>query len=114
VRQIGAGGSISHKEPAAVQIQYLGFQTKSRGRDYTYLVIDPKSENRQFTFTISNQAFAEGRVPYQDAADLCYKKLQKDLGLETAGQPLPRHFTLSDVDLEDYRAKHRPARRRTW
>ena len=97
-----------------MQIQYLGFQTKSRGRDYTYLVIDPKAENRQFTFTIPNQAFAEGRVPYQDAADLCYQKLQKDLGLETAEQPLPRRFTLSDIDLDAYREKHRPARRRTW
>lgn len=97
-----------------MQIQYLGFQTKSRGRDYTYRVIDPKSENREFIFTISNQTFAEGRVPYQDAADLCYQKLQKDLGLETADQPLPRHLTLSDVDLDDYRTKHRPARRRTW
>ena len=95
-----------------MQIQYLGFQTKPRGRDYTYLVIDPKSENRQFTFTISNQAFAEGRVPYQDAADLCYQKLLRDLGLETARQPLPRHLKLSDGDLDDYRAKHRPARRR--
>jgi len=95
-----------------VQIQYLGFQTKPRGRDYTYLVIDPKSENRQFTFTISNQAFAEGRVPYQDAADLCYQKLLRNLGLETARQPLPRHLKLSDGDLDDYRAKHRPARRR--
>lgn len=97
-----------------MQIQYLGFQTKTRGRDYIYRVIDPKSENREFTFTISNQAFAERRVPYQDAADLCYQKLQKDLGLETADQPLPRHLTLSDVDLDTYREKHRPARRRTW
>ena len=96
-----------------MQIQYLGFQNKSRGRDYSYLVIDPKSENRQFTFTISNQVFAERRVPYQDAAELCYQKLQRDLGLETADQPLPRRLTLSDGDLDDYRAKHRPARRRS-
>jgi hypothetical protein len=58
-------------QEARVQIQYLGFQPKPRGRDYLYLVIDAKAGKREFTFTISNQAFAERRVPYQDAADLC-------------------------------------------
>ncbi len=97
-----------------MQIQYLGFQTKPRGRDYLYRVIDGKSEKREFTFTISNQAFAERRVPYQDAAHLCYQKLQKALDLETAGQPLPPHATLSNQELEEYREKHRPVKRRTW
>ncbi len=97
-----------------MQIQYLGFQTKPRGRDYFYRVINTKSEKREFTFTISNQAFAERRVPYQDAADLCYQKLQKDLGLETAEQPLPLRSTLSNQELDEYREKHRPVKRRTW
>jgi hypothetical protein len=96
-----------------VQIQYLGFQLKPRGRDYLYLVLDPKSQNREFTFTISNQSFTEKKVPYQDAADLCYQKLRKDLDLETAEQPLPRHCTLSDFELEQYLEKHRPVRRRS-
>ena len=97
-----------------VQIQYLGFQTKPRGRDYLYHVIDGKAEKREFIFTISNQAFAERRVPYQDAADLCYQKLQKALGSETAERPLPPHTTLSDQELDEYREKHRPVKRRTW
>jgi hypothetical protein len=97
-----------------VHIQYLGFQTKPRGRDYLYRVINAKAEKREFTFTISNQAFAERRVPYQDAADLCYQKLQKALTLETAEQPFPHRSTLSNQDLDEYREKHRPARRRSW
>jgi len=97
-----------------VQIQYLGFQTKSRGRDYSYSVTDSKLPTREFTFTIPNQAFAEKRVPYQDAAQACYQKLQKSLVAETAEQPLPAHSTLSNQDLDEYREKHRPARRRSW
>lgn len=97
-----------------MQIQYLGFQTKPRGREYLYRVIDAKLAQREFTFTISNRAFAERRVPYQDAADLCYKKLQKALGVESAEQPLPPHSTLSDQELDEYREKHRPLKRRTW
>jgi hypothetical protein len=97
-----------------LQIQYLGFQLRAHGRDYTYRVIDPKTENREFIFTISNRVFFEKHLPYQDAADLCYQKLQKALGLETAEQPLPRRSTLSDQELDEYREKHRPARRRGW
>jgi hypothetical protein len=97
-----------------IQIQYLGFQLRPRGREYLYRVVDPKSENRDFAFTIPNQAFAEKRVLYQDAAGLCYQKLRKELDLETAEQPLPRHATLSDTELNEYVEKHRPTRKRTW
>lgn len=92
-------------------IQYLGFELKSRGRDYRYRVVDPKSETREFTLTILNQAFASRQVPYQDAADLCYQKLRRDLATETAENPIPRHHTVSSVELDLYRERHRPSRR---
>ena len=89
-------------------IQYLGFQLKPRGRDYNYRVIGAKIETREFTLTISNQAFANRQVPYQDAADLCYQKLRKDLAAETAESPVPRHATISIQELDAYRDRHRP------
>jgi len=99
----------------ALHIQYLGFELKARGRVYSYRVLNTKSEAREFTMTISNQAFLESNVPYQDAASLCYQKLQKELSSETAGQPLPSHYTISEQDLDDYRDKHRPAKKqRSW
>ena len=62
--------------------------------------------------TISNQAFVERHVPYQDAADLCYQKLQKELSGESAERPLQRHFTISDQELEEYRQRNRPDKKR--
>lgn len=99
-----------------MQIRYLGFQLKPRGRDYNYQVIDAKAPvpTRDFTFTISNQAFTQHSVPYQDAPDICYQKLRKQLDLETAGQSLPPHATISGEEFDEYRAKHRPAKRRSW
>jgi len=93
-------------------IQYIGFQLKPRGRDYSYRVVDPKSGTREFTLTISNQAFHEGLVPYQDAASLCYQKLQRALAGETPETPLQRHFTISNQELDEYREKYRPAKKR--
>ncbi|MGH9430727.1 MAG: hypothetical protein ACRD3T_04230 [Terriglobia bacterium] len=94
-----------------MQIQYLGFELRARGRDYNYRVIAPKAENREFTLTISNQAFVEKHVPYQDAPDICYQKLQKALDAETPEQQLPRHATLSGQELDEYREKYRPAKK---
>ena len=93
-------------------IQYTGFQLKPRGREYSYRVIDSKAETREFTLTISNQAFVERHVPYQDAAAICYQKLQRELAAETPEEPLGKHFTISDQELDAYRDKYRPTKRR--
>ena len=97
-----------------MQIQYLGFRLKQHGRDYTYRVVVNQAEDREFIFSISNRSFAETHLPFQDAAALCYQKLQKALDLETAEHPLPRCSTLSAQELESYREAHRPARKRSW
>ncbi len=99
----------------ALHIQYLGFELKPRGRVYSYRVLNTKAEARDFTLTISNQAFVDCHVPYQDAASLCYQKLQKELSSETVDQPMPSHYTISDQDLDEYRDKYRPAKKpRSW
>ncbi len=94
-------------------IQYVGFQLKARGREYSYRVVDMKNEAREFTLTISNQAFVDQHVPYQDAAAICYQKLQRELAEENAEEPLKKHYTISVEELEDYRQKYRPSKRRS-
>lgn len=94
-----------------MQIQFLGFQTKASGRDYAYLVNAANSEPREFIFSIPTQAFTKGRVRYQEAASVCYQKLQRSLGEETLERPLPHHATVSDQELDEYREMHNPAKR---
>ncbi|MEJ2007935.1 MAG: hypothetical protein P8Z30_07230 [Acidobacteriota bacterium] len=98
----------------SIQIRYLGFQLNANGRDYTYRVVNAKEGEREFVMSISNRAFAEHHFPYQDAADLCYRKLQKALDAESPDQPLPSRSTLSDQELDEYLGRRRPARRRSW
>ena len=97
-----------------MSIQYVGFQVQPHGRDYSYHVLDPPSASRHFTFTISHQAFAEKHILYQDAADICYQKLQRDLLAETGEQPLRPHCTVSDQELDAYRDTHRPTKKHAW
>ena len=110
----GRSHASRERQPTQTQIQYLGFRLKATGRDYTYRVINPKDGDREFTLTISNRAFSEHHVPYQDAAGICYQKLQKALGLETPAEPLPSRSALSDQELDEYLEQHRPARRRAY
>lgn len=95
-------------------VQYTGFTVKPRGRDYCYRVVDPKSEIREFTLTISSRSFEDKHVVYQDGAAICYQKLQGELLTETAELPLQRHLTISDQELDDYLKKYRPAKKRSW
>jgi hypothetical protein len=74
--------------------------------------VNPKTETREFTLTITNQSFVAKRVPYQDAAAICYQKLQRELLTETAEQPLHHHFIISDQELDEYREKYRPVKKR--
>jgi hypothetical protein len=97
-----------------LQIQYLGFETKAGGRDYAYLVNAAHSEPREFVFSIPTHAFTNGRVRYQEAASVCYQKLQRALEEETVERPLPLHATLSDQELDEYRETHTPAKRHTF
>jgi len=97
-----------------MQIQYVGFQLKAHGRDYAYKVVTKQAEDREFIFTISNRAFAEKQLPFQDAAALCYQKLQKAMDSETAEKPFPHRTTLSDQELDVYRESRRPTRKRSW
>ena len=94
-----------------MQIQFLGFHTKAWGRDYAYLVNAANSEPREFVFSIPTQAFTKGRLRYQEAASLCYQKLQRSLDEETVECPVPRRATLSDEELDEYRETHSPAKR---
>ena len=88
-----------------MSIQYAGFQVQLHGRDYAYYVLDPPSASRHFTFTIPHQAFAKRHILYQDAADLCYQKLQREILAETGEPPLRSHCIVSDQELEISRAR---------
>jgi hypothetical protein len=97
-----------------MSIYYAGFQVQPHGRDYSYYVLDPPAASRHFVLTISDRAFAERQILYQDAADLCYQTLQRALLAETEERPLWPHCVVSDQELDAYCATHRPTRKHSW
>ena len=91
----------------SVIVEYVGFVTNAGGREYSFLVREALSEPREFTLTIGSESFNTRRVRYQDAADICSRKLHRELDLH-ANHPPQTSYRISDAELEDYRDSHAP------
>jgi hypothetical protein len=90
-----------------VIVQFVGFEAKQEGREYTFTVRESATEPREFTLTIPNEAFNTRRVRFQDAPDICSHRLHLELAA-TENHPVKTHFHLTDDELEAYRASHAP------
>jgi len=97
--------------PASVR--YLGFKATDAGREYS-LSVDSDGASRLFQVVIPHSAFAARQVRFQDAPDLCFAKLQRELAADPALAP-GAAFVVSDSELAVYseaQVKRSPERKR--
>jgi hypothetical protein len=92
---------------ADAHVEYVGFTSRGAAREYTLRVRPPAGEPHDFTLAIPNEAFPARRVRYQDAPEICFLKLQRELAACAEGLPSLR-LDVSDADLEAYRLAHSP------
>lgn len=85
-------------------IQYVGFHATALGRDYAFSVREPGAEPREYTVTITNEAFDSHRARYQDAAEICSLRLHQELA-ETTNDSATTHFGITDTELAAYDAR---------
>ena len=86
-------------------VQYVGFQSQTLVREYSFLVRDASSEPREFTVTILNDAFHSHGLRFQDAPDICSLKLHREIA-NSANSPMKPHYRVSATELDDYRNSH--------
>ena len=89
-------------------VEYLGFKAQKSTREYALRVRKVGAEVRDFTLVIENAAFLTNRVRYQDAPEICFLKLQRELGACPEGREPSRTLKVTDADLEEYRVAHSP------
>lgn len=94
----------------SIQVGYVGFEAKNKVREYKFVFRATGLEPREFSLTIANEAFLAHRVRYQDAPDICTRRLLRELA-ETSNLPAKTHYAITDEDLEEYRAAHTPKSR---
>jgi hypothetical protein len=110
------------KRPLPVRpasIRYLGFECTSEGRAYR-LRVDGAGDPRLFTVTIPTAAFESRKARFQDAPELCFARLQREL-LSNAELPDGLELVISPTEIDEYRdsqLRRSPDRKtrtlRTW
>jgi hypothetical protein len=102
-----------------VSIRYMGFECTSQGRAYR-LRVDGVGDPRLFTVTIPNVAFESRKARFQDAPELCFARLQREL-LSNADLPDGLELVITPAELDEYRdaqLRRSPDRKtrtlRTW
>jgi len=89
----------------ATRPEYVGFTVNQTSRVYRLLVREPQGECHDFTVAITNRAFLSKRVRYQDAPEICFLKLARELIACPDSLP-PSHMLVSDSELDEYREAH--------
>ena len=90
-------------------LEYLGFRNAETTRDYHLLVRRADGQCYEFALAVALEAFLAGRVRYQDAAEICFWKMQRVLdawNLAPDAGPLATRQTVSEADLLEYRDAH--------
>ena len=100
-------------------IRYLGFECTGAGRAYR-LRVDGTGDPRLVTVTIPNAAFEARKARFQDAPELCFARLQREL-LQNAELPDGLVLAITPTELDEYREaqlRRSPDRKvralRTW
>ena len=90
-----------------VNVQYVGFESKTLVREYNFVVRQAASEIREFAITIVNEVFTSHRLSYQDGPDICSLKLHRELAA-FSNNPPQTHYRISEAELSEYRDVHAP------
>ncbi len=91
---------------AGTHVEYIGFTNSKDAREYKLRVLNG-GVYHDFVRAISFDAFISRRARYQDAPDICFLKLQRELA-ERDGNLPDAYLCLTDSDLEEYRVAHSP------
>ena len=90
----------------ALRSEYVGFTVDETSRIYTMRVRKPGGVLHEFQIAIANQAFLSKKVRYQDAAEICFLKLERELS-QCAEDSTPASFMqITDAELDEYRKTH--------
>jgi hypothetical protein len=89
-------------------IQYVGFDSATGSRTYTFHVIDVPQEARDFTVKVEAEAFRPDCLGLQDGPGICYARLVKELRAQTSESRTEACLSIGEGDIKDYLLEHNP------
>jgi len=91
----------------STSVEYQSFTAGETTREYR-LRVRRGAEFHAFTVAIPNEAFVSGRVRYQDAPEICYLKILREMAACGEDSLPDRALVLTDQELDEYRVAHAP------
>jgi hypothetical protein len=92
---------------SATLVEYLDFRAGEAAREYR-LRVRRGADSWGVTVAIPNEAFLSGRARYQDAPDICFLKVQKEIAAIGEEGFIARDHEMTDQELEEYKLSHTP------
>lgn len=90
----------------ASRSEYVGFIVDATSRIYKMRVRKPGGILHEFQIAIGNQSFLTKRVRYQDAAEICFLRLERELR-ECGEDAMPAsRMEITEAELDEYREAH--------
>lgn len=90
----------------ALRSEYVGFTVDETSRIYTMRVRKPGGILHEFEIAIANKFFLSNRVRYQDAAEICFLKLERELSRCGEDSMPSSRMQITDAELDEYREAH--------
>jgi hypothetical protein len=98
-----APDTVPPKKPAhPATVRYMGFQCTSEGRSYSLRVDGGGGEPRLVTVIIPNEAFSSRKARFQEGPELCFARLQRELGAN-ADLPDGLELVITTTELDEHR-----------
>jgi hypothetical protein len=89
-----------------ITVEYVGFTAGAVVREYSFLVRE-SGRAREYTVTITNEAFVSHRARYQDGPIICSLRLRRELAA-SATDLSTTQFCITDLELADYHTHSSP------
>jgi CheY-like chemotaxis protein len=89
-------------------VQYVGVDNSAGSRIYTFHVINPPQEAREFTVKVKSEEFSADRLKFQDGPGISSARLQRELKGETQGSRAEADLCIEEQDVRAYRAQYYP------
>jgi hypothetical protein len=95
-------------------IQYAGFILETDARTYTFHVIDPPADAREFTVSVQAEAFRFPPFKFQDGPGICMVRLKQELGQETLESRAGVCLQIGQNDIREYVERNYPKPAKKW
>ncbi len=86
-------------------MEYMGFTSTTQGREYAFHVRFSPQDSRDYTLTITSEAFSSRRVSYQDGPNVCSSRLKREL-TANPDTPTGTSFLIEGKEIDDHKLMH--------